>query len=80
MKPKLTRFRFVLCFTSECCEFPHLWGETVHARTLEQAKRKAIKTVSENGLRTVHEMIHVTNGLGTVEDVATIQAHEDSES
>lgn len=76
MKPKRTLFRFVLCFTSECCEYPHLWGETVHARTLEQATRQAIKTVSENGRRTIHEIIHVTNGLGIVQDAATIHARK----
>lgn len=62
-------FRFVICFTGECCADPHLWGVSVHAETPRQAKQRAIAIVIADKSRAAFEIIEVTHGLGTVEEI-----------
>lgn len=68
MKPKRNLYQFVACFTSDCCPNPHLWGQAVHAASLEAAKKKFLKSVRGNG-REVYEIMLVNGNLMTVEEV-----------
>ena len=61
-------YRFVACFTGDCCSSPHLWAQAVHATSLKEAKRKVIDEIASGG-REVYEIVHVTAGIGEVEEV-----------
>ena len=64
---KLKEYTFVLCFTADCCGQPHLWVETLTARTRTEAKKRLLSTVYENGMREPHEIVEIQKAKGKIE-------------
>lgn len=69
MKRFMRLYRFVACFTGECCIRPHLWYQEVRATNAETAKKKVIRDIRHGGTRTIHEIVETTDGMAQVEEV-----------
>lgn len=67
MNARLNLYHYVICFMGECCDRPHLWGQSVMSTSEKSARAKAISVVKKAaGVQQVFELIEVPGGFKEV--------------